>query len=361
MLQALALSERGRLRAHPNPLVGCVIVQGGRVVGEGWHDRFGGPHGEVRALAQAGGRARGATMYVTLEPCPHWGKTPPCARSVIQAGVARVVAGASDPNPRFRGRGFAALRRAGVRVASGLLAHRTEELNRGFFSRHQRGRPHVILKLAQTLDGKIASRTGASRWITGPRARALGHRLRAESDAVLVGGETVRRDDPRLTSHGAGPDPVRVVLSGSLDLSGKAKVFGPESPTWVLTGRGTSPARVRKLERAGAQVISLPGRKPGVDPERLLSALSRRGVAQLLVEGGGEVAAHFLSAGLVDEVYLFVAPRFLGGRQAPTSLEGRGWALPADGPRLKNVEVSFLGEDWLIHGFLSSVSGESDF
>jgi diaminohydroxyphosphoribosylaminopyrimidine deaminase/5-amino-6-(5-phosphoribosylamino)uracil reductase len=338
-----------------------VIVQRGRVVGEGWHDRFGGLHAESRALAQAGGRARGATLYVTLEPCPHWGKTPPCALSVVRAGVARVVAGADDPNPRFRGRGFAALRRAGVRVDAGLFAHRTEALNRGFFSRHRRGRPHVILKLAQTLDGKIASRTGASRWITGPGARAVGHRLRAESDAVLVGGETVRRDDPKLNAYGAGPNPVRVVLSGSLDLSGKAKVFGPEAPTWVLTGRGASPSRVRNLERAGAQVISVPGGKAGVDPKRALSALSRRGVAQLLVEGGGGVAAHFLSAGLVDEVFLFVATRFLGGRQIPTSIEGRGWALPSDGPRLKNVEVSSLGEDWLIHGFLSSSPGESCF
>jgi diaminohydroxyphosphoribosylaminopyrimidine deaminase/5-amino-6-(5-phosphoribosylamino)uracil reductase len=210
----------------------------------------------------------------------------------------------------------------------------------------------VILKMAQTLDGKIASWTGASRWITGPQARGLVHRLRAESDAVLVGAETVRRDDPLLTAHGVGPNPVRVVLSGSLDLNVKSKVFGPESPTWVISKSGAPLQRQRAMEKAGAQVILVSSRANRVDPRQVVAALGKRGITQLLVEGGGNVAACFLSAGLVDEVYLFVAPRFLGGKDAPTALEGKGWATPALGPRLKIAEMKPIGDDWLIHGYL---------
>ncbi len=349
MSRAVALAEKGGARAHPNPRVGCVIERAGRVVGEGSHERFGGPHAEVQALAQAGGRARGATMYVTLEPCPHWGKTPPCAAAVARSGVKRVVIASPDPSRRLRGKGIAFLRRAGVRVESGLLTRRAEEINRGFFLRQRVGRPHVVLKMAQTLDGKIASRTGASRWITGPRARAWVHHLRAESDAVLVGGETVRRDDPLLTAHGVGPDPVRVVLSGSLNLKSDSKIFGSEAPTWIVTTTGASSVRARFLEKKGAQVIRIPS---GADPHRILTALAKRGITRLLVEGGGRVAAHFLSAGLVDEVFLFVAPCFLGGEAAPTSIEGKGWATPVQGPRLRHADVKKIGDDWLIHGFV---------
>lgn len=351
MSRAVALAEKGGSRAHPNPRVGCVIARAGRVVGEGSHERFGGPHAEILALQRAGARARGSTMYVTLEPCPHWGKTPPCAEAVIRAGVRRVLIASPDPSRRLGGRGIAALRRAGVRVDSGFMARRAEQLNRGFFQRQRTGRPHVILKLAQTLDGKIASRTGASRWITGPRARSVVHRLRAESDAVLVGGETVRRDNPLLTAHGVGPDPVRVVLSASLKINAGSKVFGPEAPAWVMTKTGASLVRARTLQKAGAQVIPVAGAGAGADPRRVLWALGKRGIAQLLVEGGGQVASCFLSAGLVDEVYLFVAPRFLGGDNAPTSVEGKGWATPAQGPRLRRPVVERIGGDWLIRGF----------
>lgn len=352
MSRAIALAEERGLGAHPNPRVGCVIHRAGRVVGEGGHERFGGPHAEILALKQSGARARGATMYVTLEPCPHWGKTPPCAEAVVRAGVQRVIIASPDPSRRLGGKGIATLRRAGVRVDSGLMTRRAEELNRGFFQRQRTGRPHVILKMAQTLDGKIASRIGASRWITGPQARDLVHRLRAESDAVLVGGETVRRDNPLLTAHGAGPNPVRVVLSGSLDLKTSSKVFGPEAPTWVLTKTGASSGRSKKLEKIGAHVMPVPSVGDRADPRQILMALGKRGMTQLLVEGGGRVASCFLSSGLVDEVYLFVAPQFLGGESAPTSVEGKGWATPAQGPRLKRTEMKRIGDDWLIHGFL---------
>ncbi len=352
MSRAIALAMEGGARAHPNPRVGCVIERAGRVVGQGSHERFGGPHAEVQALTEAGARARGATMYVTLEPCPHWGKTPPCADAVARAGMKRVLLASPDPSRRLRGKGISALRRAGVRVEYGLMSRRAEELNPGFFQRQRTGRPHVILKMAQTLDGKIASRTGASRWITGPRARDLVHRLRGESDAVLVGGETVRRDDPLLTAHGAGPNPVRVVLSGSLNIKTSSKVFGPEAPTWVMTKTGAPSVRQKKFEKIGAQVIPVTGVGGKADPRRILLALGKRGITQLLVEGGGRVASLFISAGFVDEVYLFVAPCFLGGEYAPTSVEGKGWAAPGEGPRLTRAEVKRIGDDWLFHGFL---------
>jgi diaminohydroxyphosphoribosylaminopyrimidine deaminase/5-amino-6-(5-phosphoribosylamino)uracil reductase len=354
MSRALSLAEERGGGAHPNPRVGCVITRGKRIVGEGWHERFGGPHAEILALRRAGVQARGATMYVTLEPCPHWGKTPPCAEAVARAGVARVVVAVSDPSRRLTGRGIAHLRRAGVRVDCGLLREKAVQLNPGFFSRGKRDRPWVILKMAQTLDGKIASRTGASRWITGPRARALGHQLRAASDAVLVGGGTVRRDNPGLTSHGKGVDPVRVVLSRSLRLPVGAKVFRRDVPVWVLSESGGTRANVRGLENAGVSVIPVLRGPEGMSPRHALVALARRGVNQLLVEGGGRTAEFFLSAGMVDEVYLFVAPFFLGGREAPTSVDGRGWASPGEGPRLHEVNVTPLGDDYLIHGYMKS-------
>lgn len=352
MSRAIRLASEGGNSAHPNPRVGCVIFRAGRVVGEGRHDRFGGDHAEVAALRRAGSQARGATMYVTLEPCPHWGKTPPCCEAVVRAGIKRVVVATPDPSLRLKGRGFSVLRGAGVRVESGLMARRAEKINLGFFQRQRRGRPHVVLKMAQTLDGKIASYTGASRWITGAPARERVHALRAESDAVLVGGETVRRDNPLLTAHNAGSDPVRVVLSGSLNLDVKSKVFGPEAPTWILTHGEASSRRKFAFEKAGVQVISISGPGKEVNLKEVLLALGRRGITQLLVEGGGRVAGSFLSAGLVDEVYLFVAPFFLGGQEAPSTLQGKGWASPAAGPRLNRPEMTRIGDDWLIHGFL---------
>ncbi|HNA60845.1 MAG TPA: bifunctional diaminohydroxyphosphoribosylaminopyrimidine deaminase/5-amino-6-(5-phosphoribosylamino)uracil reductase RibD, partial [Elusimicrobiota bacterium] len=250
MIRALNLAERGRLNAHPNPLVGCVVARGPRVLAEGWHDRFGGDHAEVAALRRAGSRARGATLYVTLEPCSRWGKTPPCTDAVKAAGVRRVVIGARDPS--LRGGGVAVLKRAGLRVDSGLHQREVLRQNAAFFKKVKTGLPYVVVKMAQTLDGKTASRAGASRWITGVRARSLGHRLRAQSDAVMVGGETVRRDNPGLTSHGRGPDPLRVVLSSSLQFSPRAAVFAQGAPTWVLTGDSSPAARKKSLERRGA-------------------------------------------------------------------------------------------------------------
>jgi diaminohydroxyphosphoribosylaminopyrimidine deaminase/5-amino-6-(5-phosphoribosylamino)uracil reductase len=349
MVRALVLAERGRPHAHPNPAVGAVVARAGRCVGEGAHERFGGPHAEVNALAQAGRRARGATLYVTLEPCHRFGKTPPCCDAILRAGVRRVVVAASDAS--VRGAGLARLRARGVRVDAGVLEGPARDLNPGFHARLEKKRPHVILKIAQTLDGKIATAAGRSRWITGTDARRLGHRLRAQSDALLVGAGTVRRDDPFLGAHGQGPDPIRVVLSSSLAFRSTSRVFRPEGLCWVLTRDDAPRARRERLAARGVAVIGVPGGAPGrVDLRRGVSALARRGVGRLMVEGGGATAAAFLEAGLVDEVYCFVAPGFLGGADAPTSVEGRGVPAPAALRRLARVNVTRVGTDLLLHG-----------
>lgn len=349
MTRALAVAERGRPHAHPNPLVGAVVARNGRSLGEGAHEAFGGPHGEVNALARAGGRARGATLYVTLEPCHRFGKTPPCSAAILKSGVTRVVVAASDAS--VGGAGLSVLRARGVRVQTGLLEGPARRLNPGFHARTERKRPHVVLKMAQTIDGKIASASGASRWITGPEARRLGHRLRAQSDALLVGGGTVRRDDPSLDAHGHGPDPVRVILSASLNLPPSARVFRSKGLAWVLTRADVPSVRRHPWESRGVAVIGVPGGRAGrVDVGGALDALARRGVGQLMVEGGGDTAASFLEAGAVDEVYCFVAPGFLGGADAPTSVEGRGAATPAALRRLSRVNVTRVGDDLLLHG-----------
>jgi diaminohydroxyphosphoribosylaminopyrimidine deaminase / 5-amino-6-(5-phosphoribosylamino)uracil reductase len=352
MSRALALAERGLGFVSPNPLVGCVLAKGGKVVGEGFHAAFGGPHAEAAALAQAGPRAKGATAYVTLEPCAHWGKTAPCADALIRAGVKKVVAALGDPHRRVAGRGFQKLRRAGLRVEKGLMAREAAHQNRAFLKAHTAGLPYVVWKTAQTLDGKIASRTGASKWITNPQARALAHRLRAQSDAVLVGGNTVRRDNPVLTTHGQGPDPVKLILSASLDLSPRARVF-QQGTTWLLTARNASPARARRLEAAGASILKFFVKFDTREFVECFKKLSKIGLQQIFVEGGGETAATLLSAALMDEVYHVIAPRYLGGRAAVTPLEGEGWPTPDQGPQLSRAESYPLGDNVVIHGFFN--------
>jgi diaminohydroxyphosphoribosylaminopyrimidine deaminase/5-amino-6-(5-phosphoribosylamino)uracil reductase len=319
--RALALAGRASARAAaPNPRVGCVLVKGGRVVGEGFHARVGGPHAEAAALARAGARARGATAYVTLEPCaPFPGKrTSSCAANLAAAGVRRAVFIAADPNPKVRGRGRALLRRAGVRVdAFPELTPEVEALNRGYFSRMKRGRPWVVLKTALSLDGKAAAASGRSRWVTGPKARAAVHDLRAELDAVVVGAGTVFADDPALTAHGAGPDPLRVVMAGRRALPPDARVFDDSAPTVVYRIR-------RPADLRGA-----------------LRDLAASGVGTVLLEGGPTLHAAFLRAGLVDEVRVFLAPKLLSGADDPNRA-----------PRLKSPRLRRFGDDWLFQGVL---------
>jgi diaminohydroxyphosphoribosylaminopyrimidine deaminase / 5-amino-6-(5-phosphoribosylamino)uracil reductase len=358
MGRAIELAERGRYTVAPNPLVGAVLVRGGRVVGEGFHRFAGGPHAEAAALAEAGSRARGATLYVSLEPCAHHGRTPPCADAILAAGVARVVAAGRDPHPLVQGRGLRRLAREGVRtVWSGAeerrRAERQNEKFRGFVLL---GRPFVLAKWAATLDGKTASGTGESRWITGPAARRRSLALREEYDAILVGAGTVLADDPRLTRRlgwSGGLPHRRIVLDGRLRVPATARVFARPESALVVTALPEGNARARRLASAGISVWSLPGRAAGsVDLSRLLRRLAGEGVTSLLVEGGAVTLWEFFRAGLVDRVAAFIAPRVLGGAGAPGGVGGRGFPL-ARAPRVTNLEWEAVGEDLFLTGRVS--------
>jgi diaminohydroxyphosphoribosylaminopyrimidine deaminase/5-amino-6-(5-phosphoribosylamino)uracil reductase len=346
----LALEEAGRGlgRTAPNPAVGAVLVRGGRVVGRGHHARAGSPHAEIEALRLAGARARGADLYTTLEPCDHFGRTPPCSLAVIEAGVRRVFVGSRDPNPVVNGKGSARLRRAGVEVVTGPLQPECDALNAPWFRFVASGRPFVTLKLAATLDGRIATGAGDSRWVSGPAARAWVHQLRDRVDAVLVGRGTVQADDPRLTTRlpaGAGRDPLRVVLDTDLQLPASRRLFRQRSTARTLVlhaARGERDLGPRTdLQRCARG----PG---GLDLADVLARLAARGVVHLLVEGGAAVAASFLAAGLVDRLALVLAPKVLG---AGLSWSGAvGPARMSAALQLRDLEVTRLGDDLLLQG-----------
>lgn len=353
MKRALTLSQRGF--TPPNPIVGCVLVKDGRIVGEGFHPLAGQPHAEIFALRQAGSEARGATAFVTLEPCSHHGRTPPCADALIEAGVSRVVAAVSDPNPRVSGQGLERLRDAGIAVETGLLAAEAERVNEAFFLFHRAGRPFVTLKAAQTLDGKIATRTGGSKWITGPKARAHVHRLRAQSGAVLVGIGTVLADDPLLTARFRGVlhQPIRIVLDPHLRLPIESQIVQTASisPVIVVSGPNPDPSRVQILQ--SYQVEILPWQTDThdrIELTTLLRELGRRNIISILVEGGGETHASFLEARLADRLLWFIAPKIVGGRQAPSTVGGTGVAKMDDAIRVESLRVRRFGPDLMLDG-----------
>jgi diaminohydroxyphosphoribosylaminopyrimidine deaminase/5-amino-6-(5-phosphoribosylamino)uracil reductase len=329
MRRALSLALRGQGRVEPNPMVGCVIVRGRRVVGEGYHRRFGGPHAEVHALRQAGSKARGATVYVTLEPCCHQGKTPPCTEALIKAGVGRVVVAMRDSFPPVCGRGFRLLRSAGMDVSSGLLGREARRLNAPYIKLQKTGQPWVILKWAQSLDGKIATRTGDSQWISCLRSRQWAHRIRSRVDAIVVGVGTVLADDPSLTCRDA---PVRriatrVVLDPNLRTPTGAKLVrtAREVPTMIVTdNRGGRSRRAAALEHKGVEILCVKRKRNGLDLQALLRALGRRNMTNIMVEGGGRSLGAFYDAGLADEAIVFVAPRLIGGEDAVSPLAGIG-------------------------------------
>ncbi|MBM5812036.1 MAG: bifunctional diaminohydroxyphosphoribosylaminopyrimidine deaminase/5-amino-6-(5-phosphoribosylamino)uracil reductase RibD [Gammaproteobacteria bacterium] len=321
MARALELAARGLWTTDPNPRVGCVIVRDGRIVGEGWHEVCGGPHAEVMALAAAGAAARGATACVTLEPCSHHGRTPPCADALIAAGIGRVCVAARDPNPRVAGSGLARLAAAGIEVRTGPGARAARRLNPGFFSRHERGRPWLRLKLATSLDGRTALADGRSRWITGAAARADNQRLRARAGAILTGVATVLADDPRLDVRvpGAARQPLRVVLDSSLRLSPVSRIVAPPGEVLVLTSSADAGRRAA-LASAGVRVERLPAGHGGVDLAAALRRLAELEINELHVEAGATLSGALLAEGLVDELVLYMAPSLLGAGARPLAV-----------------------------------------
>ncbi len=354
MGEALALAERGRGLCTPNPMVGAVVVSDGRLVGQGFHCRAGGPHAEVEAVREAGARARGATLCVTLEPCNHQGRTPPCVDAIVSAGIRRVVVAVGDTNPRVRGGGARALREAGLEVVEGCLEERARALNRVFLTAMERLRPHVTLKCAMTLDGKIAAYDRSARWITAPAARLEAHRLRSESDAVMVGIGTVLADDPALTVRVDPPwprEPLRVVVDSRARLPLTARLIGAGSPARVIVAVAgeAPPERVARLEARGLTVLSCKSRDDRVDLSDLCARLFALDVVGVLLEGGSELNWGFLEAGLVDRVAIFIAPVLIGGALAPTAVGGRGFRLP-EALRLEALTARPVGPDWLLEG-----------
>lgn len=353
MRRALELALQGQGFVEPNPMVGCVIARGAEIIGEGWHRRFGGPHAEIEALRLAGPRAEGATVYVTLEPCCHQGKTPPCTPALIQARPARVVAAMEDPFAEVSGRGLAELRRAGIEVEAGLLQAEARRLNAPYLKLLHTGRPWVIAKWAMTLDGRLATRSGASRWISGEASRAVAHRLRGRVDAVMVGRATAERDDPLLTARPPGPrTAMRIVADTRATLSPTSQLVrtAGEVPVLVAAGPQAPPVAQERLRRAGCEVYVCPGDTPAERLEALLAELGRRRMTNLLVEGGARLLGSLFDARAIDEVHVFIAPKLIGGVAAPGPVGGQGVAELAEALHLDAPGVELLGEDIYVSG-----------
>lgn len=353
MKRALRLAQKGRGRTSPNPMVGAILVKDGKVVGEGYHARAGEAHAEIVALRKAGDEARGAILYINLEPCAHHGKTPPCAPALIKSGVKRVVVGMEDPNPLVKGRGLDMLRAAGLDVEVGILKEACLNLNEAFYKYIQTRKPFVILKVAATLDGKIATPGGESKWITGEKSRRFVHHLRNEVDGLLVGIGTILRDDPLLTTRvRAGRDPIRIILDSRLRISEKAKVIetNPER-TILATSEQASKERVEGFEKKGVRVLILDTIEGRINLTSLLHKLGEMEVMSLLVEGGSEINGSFLALGLVDKIFLFLSPKLLGGDQSPGIFGGRGMERLEDSVRFDQLRVKRIGEDFLFEGY----------
>ncbi|WP_414526477.1 bifunctional diaminohydroxyphosphoribosylaminopyrimidine deaminase/5-amino-6-(5-phosphoribosylamino)uracil reductase RibD [Nodularia chucula] len=358
MQRCLTLARRALGRTSPNPLVGAVVVQDGKIVGEGFHPGAGQPHAEVFALKAAGvggdsteeNRARGATVYVNLEPCNHYGRTPPCSEALIAAGVAKVVVGIVDPNPLVAGGGIARLRAAGVEVIVGVEAEACYQLNEAFIYRILHKQPLGILKYAMTLDGKIATTSGHSAWVTNQDARNQVHQLRAGCDAIIVGGNTVRKDNPYLTSHQVGAhNPLRVVMSRKLNLPEDARLWQTtEAPTLVLTEEGSSPDFQNFLRQQGVEVVEL----TSLTPELVMTNLYDRGFCSILWECGGTLAASAIAQGAVQKILAFIAPKIIGGSHAPTPVGDLGLNIMTEALNLERVRWRVVGSDCLVEGYL---------
>lgn len=360
MARALELASRGLGRVEPNPMVGAVLVRDGVAIAEGWHDKFGGPHAEAVALAQAGPAARGATLLVTLEPCCHTGKTPPCTEAIIAAGVRRVVAAMTDPFPQVAGRGLARLRKAGLDVRVGLMEAEARHLNAPFIKRHTVGQPYVIAKWAQTLDGRLAAPSGDARWISGPASRQWVHALRSRVDGIVIGCGTALGDDPLLTvrldeaSADRGRRPVRIVLDRRLRLppEGRLATTAGVHALMVVCGEQADAGRARRLEDLGATVLRMPAGDEGIELPPLLDELARRGMTNLLVEGGPTLLTSFFRQGLVDRLAVFIAPKLIGGEPVHPAPGPVASAAMSEALALLRPQVTCIDGDVLIEGVL---------
>ena len=355
---ALKLAGQAKGRTSPNPLVGTVIVKNGQVIGEGYHQKAGTPHAEVHALNAAGKNAKGATLYTNLEPCCHWGRTPPCTEALIHAGIAEVYIAAVDPNPSVAGNGVHQLEKAGICVHVGVCQQEAEKLNEVHTKYIQTGLPFVILKIAMSLDGKIATASGESQWITSEASRQRGHEIRDAVDAILVGRGTVERDNPALTTRlqeRPGQDAIRIVMDSHARTSTDTRIFNAESSAGVIVAvTPEAPAKnVEALEKSGAEVITVPEVHGKVCFRRLMEILGKREITSILIEGGGEINASAVAAGIVDKVMCFVAPIIIGGQNAPGPIGGEGVASLMDVPHLQRISITQMPDaDFLIEGYL---------
>ena len=358
MEHALALAEKARGRTSPNPLVGAVIVRAGEIVGEGYHQKAGEAHAELHALNQAKELAAGATMYVTLEPCCHWGRTPPCTEAVIRAKLANIFVAMKDPNPRVAGKGIRQLEAAGMSVQVGICEEESRKLNEVFIKYITTQCPFVVLKSAISLDGKIATASGESQWITSEASRLKGHEIRAQVDAILVGIGTVLQDNPSLTvrlPERQNEDPIRVVVDSHGRTPLGAKVFNPDSSSGALIAvtENAPSEKIEALKFTGADVLAIEAKDGRVCLRALMRELARREITSVLIEGGGEINAAALQAGIVDKLMFFVAPKLIGGKAAPGPIGGVGIARLAEAYELRDVTTSQIGADVLIEGYLS--------
>ncbi|KUK64729.1 MAG: Riboflavin biosynthesis protein RibD [Desulfotomaculum sp. 46_80] len=361
MGRALELARLGRGKTSPNPMVGAVVVKDGQVAGEGYHHKAGSPHAEIIALDNAGEKAKGATLYVNLEPCSHYGRTGPCANAVVEAGISRVVIAMSDPNPLVCGKGISYLEQRNVEVATGVLEDEALLLNEVFIKYITTGRPFVILKAAMSLDGKIAAHTGDSRWVTGPEARSRVHVLRSLYDAVLVGINTVLADDPLLTVRlpdEKGRNPIRIVVDSVARIPVNSLVLSQlaEAPTIIVTTGSAGAQKIARLKKTGAEVLVVPGDGPRVDLKWLMAELARQEITSVMIEGGGEINASALESGLVDKIIWFIAPKIVGGRLSPSPVGGSGVSLMAETRQIENLTVTRFGEDICLEGYLKKLT-----
>ncbi|MFC1590659.1 bifunctional diaminohydroxyphosphoribosylaminopyrimidine deaminase/5-amino-6-(5-phosphoribosylamino)uracil reductase RibD [Candidatus Omnitrophota bacterium] len=353
---AIGLAKEAEGRTSPNPIVGAVVVKNKRIVGKGYHKMAGLPHAEKTALRQAKDKAKGADLYVTLEPCDHYGRTPPCTDSIIESGVRRVVIGMLDPNPVNSGRGMSALRKNRIKTTVGTLEAKVRAINKPYIKSITTGRPYVTLKVAQTLDGKIAARSGDSKWISGEYSRRSVHELRSKVDAVMVGVNTILKDDPLLTVRIPGltlkKPPARIIVDSTLKTPLQSNIIkaSGKAPVIIATTKKAGTRRMAEYRKKGAEIIVVDGKNGRVDLPQLLKRIAQKGINHILVEGGGELIAGILKEGLADHVKVFIAPKIIGGKDSPTSVGGRGIGKVKDALLVRNAKIANSGEDFMIEG-----------